>query len=127
MSEGEAEQVFADAAGADPNAARRALEAHLSSIALAAAIGMAAETRGEPTDGEDSPEDALARAQLVQIVREAVSELDDFEGQLVRRHYLEGEHLEDIARDLEISKSWASRLHTRAVSRLAKRLRGLAD
>jgi RNA polymerase sigma factor for flagellar operon FliA len=127
VSEGEAEQVFADAAGTDPNAARRALEEHLSSIALAAAIGIAAETRGEPIDGEDTPEQALSRAQLVQVVRGAVAELDDFEGQIVRRHYLEGEHLEDIARDLEISKSWASRLHTRAVGRLAKRLRGVAE
>jgi RNA polymerase sigma factor FliA len=127
ISEGEAEHVFADAAGADPHAARRALEEHLSSIALAAAIGVAAETRGEPVDGDDSPEEAFARAQLVQTVRNAVAELDDdVERQIVRRHYLEGEQIDDIARDLGMSKSWASRLHTRAVGRLAKRLRGLA-
>lgn len=128
ISEGEAEYVFADAAGADPNAARRALEEHLSSIALAAAIGAATETRGDAVDGDDSPEEALARAQLVQTVRIAVTELEDnLERQIVRRHYLEGEQIDDVARDLGISKSWASRLHTRAVGRLAKRLRGLND
>jgi RNA polymerase sigma factor for flagellar operon FliA len=128
ISEGEAEHVFADAAGADPNVARRALEEHLSSIALAAAIGVATETRGEPIDGDDSPEEALARAQLVQTVRGAVAELEDeIERQIVRRHYLEGENLDEVARDLGMSKSWASRLHTRAVGRLAKRLRGLVE
>ena len=127
ISEGEAEHAFANAPAADPNVARRALEEHLSSIALAAAIGIATETRGEPVDGDDSPETALARAQLAHVVRGAVAELDEIEGQLVRRHYLEGERLEDIARDLQMSKSWASRLHTRAVSRLAKRLREFAD
>ncbi len=127
ISEGEAEQVFADAAGTDPRAARRALEEHLSSIALAAAIGIATERRGDVMDGDDSPEEALARAQLVQTVRGAVADLDAVESQLVRRHYLDGERLEDIARDLEMSKSWASRLHTRAVGRLAKRLRELVE
>ena len=127
VSEGEAEHAFAGSAIADPSAARRALEEHLSSIAVAAAIGIASETRGDATDGEDSPEEALARAQLIQIVRGAVSELDSVEEQIVRRHYLDGENIDDIARDLDMSKSWASRLHTRAMGRLSKRLRSLAD
>lgn len=127
ISEGEAEQTFVAGASVDPNAARRALEEHLSSIAVAAAIGIASETRGDATDGEDSPEEALARAELIQMVRGAVAELDAIEGQIVRRHYLEGENIDDIARDLDMSKSWASRLHTRAIGRLTKRLRALSD
>lgn len=126
FSEGEAEHAFADSVVPDANAARRALEEHLSSVALAAAIGIAAETRGEPVDSDDSPEEALMRAELVRTVRSAVAELDEEESQLVRRHYLDGESLDHISRDLEISKSWASRLHARAVGRLAKRLRAVA-
>jgi RNA polymerase sigma factor for flagellar operon FliA len=127
VSEGEAANVFANQASPDAGAARRALEQHLSSMALAAAVGMATETQGEAADGEDSPEEALARAELIYLVRGAVSELDGPEEQIVRRHYLEGEQFDDIARDLNMSKSWASRLHTRAVARLAKRLRNVAD
>jgi hypothetical protein len=41
----------------------------------------------------------------------------------MRRHYLDGERLEDIARDLSVSKSWVSRLLTRTTTRLARRLR----
>ena len=125
VSEGECEQTFAVAI-ADPRAARRALEEHLSSLATAAAMGIAAETRGDSAD-DGSPEEALARAEMLNIVRGAVTDLEDADQALiVRRHYLEGESLEDIARDLNISKSWASRLHTRAIARLAKRLRGVA-
>jgi RNA polymerase sigma factor for flagellar operon FliA len=125
VSEGEAEQAFAGGRSADPRAADRALAEHLSSIAMAAVVGMAAETRGESSD-DSSPEDALARAELIKIVRGAIAELSNEESELVRRHYLEGERLEDIAQDLDLSKSWASRLHTRAIARLSKRLRDVA-
>jgi len=43
---------------------------------------------------------------------------------LIRRHYLEGERFDHVAAELGLSKSWASRLHTRAIGRLTKRLAG---
>ena len=72
----------------------------------------------------DSPEEAVARAQLLTLVQEAISALPEEEAVLVRRHYLEGERFDHVAQSLGLSKSWASRLHTRAMQRLAKRLRG---
>jgi RNA polymerase sigma factor FliA len=126
VSEGEAEQAFVGGPQLAPAAADQALAEHLSAIAMAAAVGIATETRGEGTDHEASPEAALGRAELIHVVRTAIGELSKDEGELVRRHYFEGERLEDIGRDLGMSKSWASRLHTRAVARLAKRLRHVA-
>ena len=126
VSEGEAEHAFAVGSALNPSAADDALAEHLSAIAMAAAVGIAREARGEASDDDDSPEVALGRAELIQVVRSAIAELSNDEGELVRRHYLEGERLEDIGRDLGMSKSWASRLHTRAVARLAKRLRHVA-
>jgi len=123
VSEGEAERVFAGDSASTPSAADEALAEHLSAIALAAAVSIAAETQGEATDSADSPEEALGRAELIQVVRSAIAELSKDEAELIRRHYLEGERLEDIGRDLSMSRSWASRIHTRAVARLAKRLR----
>ena len=125
VSEGEAEQTFAQYPAVEPSAADQALAQHLSTIALAAAVEMATEERGEAGDG-DTPEDALSRAELVQVVRGALNELSTVEAEVVRRHYFDGERLEDIARDLDMSKSWASRVQTRAVARLAKRLRNIA-
>ena len=123
---GEVEHAFVAGSPVSPSAADDELAEHLSAIATAAAVGIATETHGDATDGEDSPEEALARAELVHLVRNAIAELANDEAQLVRRHYLEGERLEDIGRDLGMSKSWASRIHTRAIGRLAKRLRHVA-
>jgi RNA polymerase sigma factor for flagellar operon FliA len=102
---------------------------HLANMATAMAIGMMARpARGE--DGEligashyESPEEATSNAQLRQIVLDAIDELPDNEAQLVRRHYIDGDLFEQVAQDLGLSKSWASRLHARAIARLSKRLR----
>ena len=59
------------------------------------------------------------------IVRDTISGLPKEEAELVRRHYLEGERFDRVAQELGLSKSWASRLHTRAMGRLSKRLRGV--
>src|SRR6478736_3797259 len=126
VGEGEAERAFARGAATEPSAADRALAEHLSAIALAAAVEMATEDRGEASDEDDNPEDSLARAELIHFVRGALDELSNVEAEVVSRHYFDGERLEDIARDLDMSKSWASRVQTRAVNRLAKRLRSLA-
>jgi RNA polymerase sigma factor FliA len=74
-------------------------------------------------DSADDPEAAVAQAELMSLVRDAIGELPEQEAELVRRHYLEGERFDLVAADLGLSKSWASRLHTRAVQRLTKRLR----
>jgi RNA polymerase sigma factor for flagellar operon FliA len=50
--------------------------------------------------------------------------LPENEAVLVRRHYLEGERFDHVAKELGLSKSWASRLHTRAIKRLTEALRG---
>jgi len=87
------------------------------------AHGEEGETIGA-TAGDD-PEQLTAEAELLSIVRQAITELPDQEAELVRRHYLEGERFDSVARELGLSKSWASRLHTRAIGRLSKRLSGV--
>ena len=48
----------------------------------------------------------------------ALGELDPREREIIRRHYIDGEPVIDIARDLGISRSWASRTHARALANL---------
>jgi RNA polymerase sigma factor for flagellar operon FliA len=125
VSEGEAENAFANGPFTDRAAAHEALHEHLCSVALAASMGLATETQGG--SDADSPEEAFARAELIQIIRGALTGLDAPEQNIVRRHYLEGERFEDIALAFGMSKSWVSRLHTRAIEKLARRLRGVGD
>jgi RNA polymerase sigma factor FliA len=48
----------------------------------------------------------------------ALAKLPDRERQLLHKHYSEGKTLVDAGGDLGLSKSWASRLHARAIDRL---------
>jgi RNA polymerase sigma factor for flagellar operon FliA len=131
VSEGAAEDAFGPAPpGSTPADAERALGEHLAAMATAVAVGLLTTTayndEGErvPVAPQASPEDALGRAELLAVVRRAILELPAEEQTLVRRHYLEGERFDHVAAELGLSKSWASRLHTRAIKRLSAKLGG---
>ena len=69
----------------------------------------------------ENPEEALAQADVARLVRQSVATLPRQERELIRRHYLNGERFDLVAAELGLSKSWASRLHTRGLERLRKR------
>jgi RNA polymerase sigma factor for flagellar operon FliA len=116
----------------DAKASDQKLTEHLADMATAMAMGLLATPavgdEGEPSalDTSMSPEDAVAQAELRELVVNALDDLPEDERTLVRRHYLEGERFDQVAASLGLSKSWGSRLHTRAIARLTKRLRSLA-
>jgi RNA polymerase sigma factor for flagellar operon FliA len=130
VSEGALQDVSAPPApGATRADAERALNEHLAAIATAMATGMIREAArdedGElvPVDEATDPETVAMRAELVGAVERALGDLPDQQQTLVRRHYLGGEHFDRVAAELGLSKSWASRLHTRAIAHLSRRLR----
>lgn len=134
-SEGELEYAI-HFSPASVGAAEEFLIEHLASVATAAALSLATSglVRGNPSEPsaflpehavEPTPEEAFARAELAANVRAALADLPAEEAELVRRHYFDGENLDVAGESLGISKSWASRLHARAIGRLAKRIRAL--
>lgn len=108
-----------------------AADAKLSDQLGAAAVAMAmsfltmrsGEAIAEATDPRDNPEDAVSRAELVARIREAIAERPDAERQLLQRHYFDDVTFEEAAKELGLSKSWASRLHARAIEGVAKALK----
>jgi RNA polymerase sigma factor for flagellar operon FliA len=135
--EGEAEYSEHPASvPADVTEAEDLLAEQLSAMAVGAALAtMAGPTMAAPAvedwaafDEESSqdPEETLERAELIAKVRQALEGLSPEASAVVRRHYMEGEPLGDIARDFGMSKSWASRLLNRTAACLANRLRALA-
>ena len=126
-SEGAAEDVLAQPG--PPTTAHKQLNDHLAGMATAMALGLVSETaHGE--EGERvgvapaaDPESTAERRELLELIATAIDELPEQEAELVRRHYFSGERFDHVAKDLGLSKSWASRLHTRAIGRLSKRLR----
>ncbi len=115
--------------GESPADAQRLLDEHLARMATAMAAGMVRPSAigedGELTSVSDtrSPEEEMEYAQLRALLKGQIATLPEDEQELVRRHYFEGERFDHVAQDLGLSKSWASRLHTRAIGRLTKRLR----
>ncbi|MET0793786.1 MAG: sigma-70 family RNA polymerase sigma factor [Polyangiaceae bacterium] len=133
LSEGALEDLSAPRApGAGPAEAEQALNDHLAAMATAMAAGLIAPTgygdSGERTlvDTAANPEQAYGQTQLLELIRSAIADLPHEEAELVRRHYLEGTRFDHVADELGLSKSWASRLHTRALTRLAKKLQGIS-
>jgi RNA polymerase sigma factor for flagellar operon FliA len=101
---------------------RSLLEGHAAALAL----GLVTPERDPDAiaAGAETPEESASRAELKRAVASAVRGLPERELALIERHYFGGEAFDSIARDLGISKSWASRLHASAIRSLATSLRG---
>jgi RNA polymerase sigma factor for flagellar operon FliA len=129
FSEGALEDLSAQPPPAETVMDReRRLSDHLAGMATAIATGFVSEAalddQGLATavSPQPTPEESSEREQLLELVRESIEDLPEQEATLIRRHYLEGERFDHVAAELGMSKSWASRLHTRAIGRLTKRL-----
>ncbi|MEM6960870.1 MAG: sigma-70 family RNA polymerase sigma factor [Myxococcota bacterium] len=97
----------------------------LSSIAVAHALchvgsePSAGSSKGElRIDERSSPERAALLREQAQRLRCAVERLPSRERALVRGHYFEDRRFDEVAQSLGISKSWASRLHSKALAQL---------
>ncbi|MEO7111705.1 MAG: sigma-70 family RNA polymerase sigma factor [Polyangiaceae bacterium] len=123
--EGQIEDEAA-AASETPEAA----DARVASTAAAIAMGMASAflaTRRQIDNTEDpsatSPEESAIRASLIDRVRASIDHLAENERDLLTRVYFEDQQLDETAKALGMSKSWASRVHVRALENLANDLR----
>ncbi|HEX9621692.1 MAG TPA: sigma-70 family RNA polymerase sigma factor [Polyangiaceae bacterium] len=127
LGEGAAEVCFAREADASP-ASERLFDEHLTAVALAASIDRVAGSARGPSspvaaEGPASPEMAVANAELLHLLEQGLTLLTQEEAEVVRRHYFADEPLSHIAESLGMSRSWASRLHARAIERLSRWLR----
>jgi RNA polymerase sigma factor for flagellar operon FliA len=99
----------------------------LGTAAMAMAIGFLSMRSGEALDRardtKESPEEAVANAELLDRIRALIAERPEAERRLLERHYFEDVNFEETARELGLSKSWASRLHSRAIEGIAKALK----
>jgi RNA polymerase sigma factor for flagellar operon FliA len=69
-----------------------------------------------------SPEDAAAHAELGSLLRGIVKALPNQERELVERSYFQGQTLDQAAASMGVSKSWASRVHARAIETMQRAL-----
>lgn len=125
-------ETLEEEAGAAPSPASAedadaALDARLEGAAMAMAISFLSIKSGEVVDRakdeRDSPEEAVGHAELLALVRAAIAERPEPEQVLIKRHYFDDVKFEDVAKELGLSKSWASRLHTRAIEGITKAMK----
>ena len=92
-------------------------------------IGMATDAGEIESDGVESAEDRAILGEAIEILKGAIDSLPDLEQQLIRATYFEKETMTSFAQKAGKNKSWASRLHTRALDNLAKsmQLAGIAE
>ena len=119
-----------DAAGAPPatpEAADAKLSDQLGTAAMAMALSFLTMKSGDALDHardeSESPEQAVSRAELATAIRAAVAERPEAERRLIERHYFDDVTFEEAARELGLSKSWASRLHARAIEAVGRSLK----
>lgn len=126
VHEAAAEEQGATPVTSPEDAAARISE-QLGSAAMAMAIGFLAMRSGDALeraqDTSATPEEAVAREELLARIRDAIAERPEAERRLLERHYFEDIAFEETARELGLSKSWASRLHSRAIEGVAKALK----
>lgn len=126
----EAASERADAARQQAGAATtadklREVQAALGAIRTVHTVSM--ELVHEDGMAADAPniDEVLVRQRQTEALRQAMARLPERERELMTRHYVGGQSLLDAGAALGMSKSWASRMHARAVDELRKRM--LAD
>lgn len=78
-------------------------------------------------DRGPSVDEALGLIQSREMVQGAVSKLPEQEKKLLQLYYYEEKSLEEVGKVLGLSKSWTSRLHTRAIEKLSRLLKEMLD
>lgn len=77
--------------------------------------------RGPPVD------EVMDLLQSKELVSTAVQKLPEQEKKLIELYYFSELSLEEVGKHLKLSKSWTSRLHTRAIDKLGRILRDMVD
>jgi len=118
----EAETNVRGAAGPGEKDPKQSLERIDDALGkLTASFVLAAVGQDENKEAE-TPESAAIAGSEAARVRAALDVLDERERALVEGYYFEGRRFDEVANELGISKSWASRIHGKALDRLRRAL-----
>jgi RNA polymerase sigma factor for flagellar operon FliA len=120
LVEEDAGRPAVDAADADARLSRY-VASMATAMALSARDGGQRESENVADDAP-TPEEVVARAELAEKMKLAVEQIPEQEQHVIRRYYFEEAGLDEIGKELGLSKSWTSRIHTRAVAAITREL-----
>jgi RNA polymerase sigma factor FliA len=114
------------AAGETAEAADERVASTTATVAMAMAAAFLSAKRdvADVADtGQLSPEAATMKKRLLDQVLASIGRLQDDEKSLLMKCYFEDLSLEEAGKSIGLSKSWVSRLHARALDKVAKDLK----
>lgn len=107
----------------DPHCSIRTIDAILGRTAVAFLVSSASyDDEKQEFASEDTPESLAIAEEQKEEISTAISLLSDRERLILHGFYIQNRTLEDIAKDLGMSKSWASRARSKALDRLRSTL-----
>lgn len=105
--------------GASLDQTVKSIDTALARLTTNFVLAHASEHKGsEAVDEGPSPEESFLHAESKRRLHDALEILDERERALIVGYYFEGIPFDQTAKKLGISKSWASRIYTRALDRL---------
>jgi RNA polymerase sigma factor for flagellar operon FliA len=115
------EHAEANAQGPTPSVAARGASiddilGKISAAYLIASVGQA------ESETHETPESLLASEEQRVVVKQSLDVLPERERTLIEAVYFEGVTIEEAGARLGLSKSWASRMHGKALERIKKRV-----
>lgn len=125
-----AENVYSaqieEAVPSTPEGADSKLDEWLAQSATAMAMAFlkkSATNDGDLQSSDPDPEQQVERAELRAMLQQTLAAQPEAERTLLQRHYFDELTFEDTANELGLSRSWACRLHARALDNLARALK----
>ena len=98
------------------------VEKFVDSLIPAYLLSLSEENAPDVSDSRDLPNVAVEFEETIKLVRQTVKELPDKEREIIESLYFRQISTTELAKKMGVNKSWVSRLHSKAVTRLRQRL-----
>ncbi len=100
----------------------QSVEKIVDSLIPAYLLSLSEENAPDVADSRDLPNISVELSETIKIVRETVRELPEKEREIIESLYFKHLSTTELAKIMGVNKSWVSRLHSKAVTRLRQRL-----
>ncbi len=100
----------------------QSVEKFVDSLIPAYLLSLSEENAPDVADARELQSAAVDFGETVRLVRQTVAELPDKEREIIEALYFKQLSTTELARRMGVNKSWVSRLHSKAVTRLRQRL-----
>lgn len=100
----------------------QSVEKFVDSLIPAYLLSLSEENAPDIADSRDLPNVSVEFGEMIKLVRKTVREMPEKEREIIESLYFKQLTTTELAKKMGVNKSWVSRLHAKAVTRLQQRL-----